>query len=155
MAQLVLLEARGTLVLRVLRVLKGSKGQGGYREKLVLVVILVLMAKRERQVTLVAREKKEGRVILVPREKKEARVIWVARVPLVPRVGKERMGCKEKLVQVVKRVTLVLVAKRERRVILDYRGLEGRKAKRVQLEHLVKMGWMVQPVRKENVALQE
>jgi len=65
------------------------------------------------------------------------------------------MDCKEKLAQLAKRVRLVLVAKKERRVILDYRVLKGMKVKRVQLEHLVKMAWMVQLVKKENEALED
>jgi len=94
-------------------------------------------------------------VIRVLKEKKDSRVIRVPRVLLAQRVLQEGMDCKEKLVQLAKRVRLVLGENRGRRAILDYRVLKGMKVKRVQLEHLVKMAWMVQLVKKENVALED
>ena len=57
-------------------------------------------------------------VILAPRAKKAHKVIQVFKVLLVPRVRKEQMDFKVKLVLAAKRAKLVLREKEERKVIL-------------------------------------
>jgi hypothetical protein len=74
---------------------------------------------KEVRVILVPREYKESKVILAPKVKKVRKVIQVFKVLLVPGVRQEQMEFKVKLALVVKRVTLVLKEKRERKVILE------------------------------------
>jgi len=80
---------------------------------------LALKDCKEVRVILVLREYKESKVILAPKVKKVRKVIQVFKVILVLRVTQEQMVSKAKLALVVKRATLVLREKGERKVILE------------------------------------